>query len=72
MVFAGDAGLTYFCLLYIMRTADRVISATKILSAHRWRLINDRLENIVRIPDASNKCLARRSAALSEKAGLLF
>ena len=34
--------------------------SSKILFAHRWRLISDRLENIVRSPEASNKCPARK------------
>lgn len=32
----------------------------KILFAHRWRLISERFENIVRLPEASNKCPARK------------
>ena len=39
--------------------------SSKILFAHRWRLISDRLENIVRSPEASNKCPARKFSALS-------
>ena len=38
---------------------------TKILFAHRWRLISDRLENIVRLPEASNKCPVRKFVAPS-------
>ena len=37
----------------------------KILFAHRWRLISDRLENIVRLPEASNKCPVRKFEAPS-------
>ena len=32
----------------------------KILFAYRKRLINARLENIVRLPEATNKCPARK------------
>ena len=39
---------------------------TKILFAHRWRLISDRLENIVRLPEASNKCPVRKFEAPSQ------
>ena len=34
--------------------------SSKILFAHRWRLISDRLENIARSPEASNKYPARK------------
>ena len=36
------------------------MSVIKILPAHRWRLISDRFENIARLPEASNKCPARK------------
>jgi len=32
----------------------------KIPFAHHWRLISDWLENIARLPEASNKCPARK------------
>ena len=34
---------------------DGSVPSSKILFAHRLRLINVRLENIVRLPEASNK-----------------
>ena len=34
--------------------------SSKILFAHRWRLISDRLENIARSPEASNKYPVRK------------
>lgn len=42
-----------------------IVLLLKILFAHRWRLINVRLENIARSPLATNKYTARKSLALS-------
>ena len=36
--------------------------SSKILSAYRWRHINERLENIARLPEASKKYPARKSS----------
>ena len=51
--------LTYFRYNHIIMIETGFLSS-KILFAHRWRLISDRLENIVRSPEASNKCPARK------------
>ena len=51
--------LTYFHCNHIIIIKTGFLSS-KILFAHRWRLISDRLENIVRSPEASNKCPARK------------
>ena len=51
--------LTYFRSKHIIMIETGFLSS-KILFAHRWRLISDRLENIVRSPEASNKCPARK------------
>ncbi len=55
--------LTYFYDNHIIMTETGFLSS-KILFAHRWRLINDRFENIVRSPEASNKYPARKLSAL--------
>ena len=54
MFFLIDA---FLCQSYIKLDTEH-FSYQHILSAHPWRLINDWLENIVRLPEASNKCPA--------------
>lgn len=51
--------LTYFHCNHIIIIETGILSS-KILFAHRWRLISDRFENIVRSPEASNKYPARK------------
>ena len=51
--------LTYFHCNHIIIIETGLLSS-KILFAHRWRLISDRFENIVRSPEASNKYPARK------------
>ena len=51
--------LTYFHYNHVIMIETGFLSS-KILFAHRWRLISDRLENIVRSLEASNKCPARK------------
>ena len=50
--------LTHFFVNHIIKLDTEHFCYQNILSAHHWRLINDWLENIVRLPEASNKCPA--------------
>ena len=52
--------LTYFQAARTIIVTGREIPTAKILFAHRWRLTNDRIENFVRLPGASNKCPVRK------------
>ena len=50
--------LTHFFANRIIKLDTEHFCYQNILSAHHWRLINDWIENIVRLPEASNKCPA--------------
>ena len=68
----ASGGLTFFPNSHIIMVSDRNVPVMKILFAHRKRLINVRLENIARSPEASNKCPARKLCSPVRLDGAIF